>query len=306
MIYTPSETPEAATGYKFVVCEDRTHHTFSSPQKVCVDAYKDGSSVVIVSANGKDVVIELSDATELEKQRHALIEHLAAVQHSNVELIVEVDTLKARVERDELLQKGGGKPCALTNESRQLPTESESGASDAAQSSNPTDAATIAQLQTELAALSDAKQKLWVRLNAAEHAKLALDKMIGELMAERDGLKQRAAFIEDGLPQSIDLEDHYVWAVSELTRRRAYTKPEIARVIGELRAQVEQFRKDGERLRVALCQQHRWHLDQTERTPVFFGDDIGQINADEYQDSELYQATEAALKECLSQGEEQG
>lgn len=50
------------------------------------------------------------------------------------------------------------------------------------------------------------------------------------------------------------------------------------------------------RMRTALETQHSWHLDQTERTPVFFGDTIGQVNADEYQDSQLCEITVEALK----------
>lgn len=47
--------------------------------------------------------------------------------------------------------------------------------------------------------------------------------------------------------------------------------------------------------RSALLQHHQWHLDQTERSPVYFGDSIGQINADEYSDSEMYEETTKAL-----------
>lgn len=57
----------------------------------------------------------------------------------------------------------------------------------------------------------------------------------------------------------------------------------------------------------ALRLQHAWHLDQTERTPVYFGDTIGQVNADEYADSELCEKTIAALTPATEQdGKEQG
>lgn len=64
---------------------------------------------------------------------------------------------------------------------------------------------------------------------------------------------------------------------------------------GEALARAEAAEVTVTKLREALEQQHKWHLDQTDRTPVYFGDTIGQINAEEYGDSELYKITDRAL-----------
>lgn len=64
-----------------------------------------------------------------------------------------------------------------------------------------------------------------------------------------------------------------------------------------LRKQFAAATARAERLAEALVRQHRWHLDQTDRSPVYFGDTIGQVNADEYADSELCEITIAALAE---------
>lgn len=50
-----------------------------------------------------------------------------------------------------------------------------------------------------------------------------------------------------------------------------------------------------EKMREALSAQHRWHLHQTDRTPIMFGDTIGIIPADEYSDCEMCDKTMAAL-----------
>lgn len=50
-----------------------------------------------------------------------------------------------------------------------------------------------------------------------------------------------------------------------------------------------------EELEKALKEQHLWHLDQTERRPVYFEDTIGQIDADEYAESAMCEHTKDAL-----------
>lgn len=259
---TDSETPEAATGYKFVACEDRTHHTFSSPQKVCVDAYKDGSSVAIISANGKDVVIELSDTAELEKQRNAPCRDLAARDARVAELdaklkqfeedasrIYESDTaemvrgneinakLVARVkeleaERDKQKIRGDNHAETLRGIAAMDddPARMRLWARDSLSGQFETLEATLLRLcdernalTAERDALDDAKQKMWVTITAAENAKQAGDVIIGRLMAERDEMERnRAAH----------------------AREAAHEK----QVSTELREVVEQLRKDGERL----------------------------------------------------------
>lgn len=50
-------------------------------------------------------------------------------------------------------------------------------------------------------------------------------------------------------------------------------------------------------LKAALEEHHNWHLNQTERSPIYFGDTIGQVNADEYAESELCEITLTALRQ---------
>jgi hypothetical protein len=56
-----------------------------------------------------------------------------------------------------------------------------------------------------------------------------------------------------------------------------------------------------EKLRHLLQRHHQWHLDQTDRTPIYFGDTIGQINADEYAECELGEDTTAILSALAPQ-----
>lgn len=65
--------------------------------------------------------------------------------------------------------------------------------------------------------------------------------------------------------------------------------------IDTLLAHAELSGAETRKLRAALAAHHKWHLEQNTRTPVFMGDVIGQIPAEEYQDSELHQITVAAL-----------
>lgn len=58
----------------------------------------------------------------------------------------------------------------------------------------------------------------------------------------------------------------------------------------------EAHKTRAEKLEAALKEQHAWHLEHTDRRPVYFGDSIGQVNADEYQESEMYRKTMAALE----------
>lgn len=64
------------------------------------------------------------------------------------------------------------------------------------------------------------------------------------LRRERDALLQRTAFIDEGLPEAMDLGEDYVWASLELTRRRAYEKPDICRMLATLKAERDTARKE--------------------------------------------------------------
>lgn len=111
-----------------------------------------------------------------------------------------------------------------------------------------------------------------------------LAKGIGDVIRERNSLRsQRAKDAE---------------RIEELTTTLETRDKQLmhSRSVVEIRCrEISDLTREAERLRNALDAQHKWHLDQTERTPVFFGDTIGQINADEYQDSELFEITHNAL-----------
>lgn len=57
----------------------------------------------------------------------------------------------------------------------------------------------------------------------------------GRLSSSLEEMKQRADFIESGLPDCFELGEHYVWASQELTRRRAYGKYEIVQILAALK-----------------------------------------------------------------------
>ncbi len=46
----------------------------------------------------------------------------------------------------------------------------------------------------------------------------------------------------------------------------------------------------------ALEKHHAWHLDQTDKRPVCMGDTIGQVDADEYVESDICRKTTDALR----------
>jgi hypothetical protein len=74
-------------------------------------------------------------------------------------------------------------------------------------------------------------------------------------------------FINDGLPENYDLGEHYVWANRELTRRRAYSKDEISRIIGQLKQENTQLagdklRAENAELTAALNEIHELTCDR--------------------------------------------
>ncbi len=92
-----------------------------------------------------------------------------------------------------------------------------------------------------------------------------LEQRLTAALAENTRLKEQVAFIDEGLPESIDLEDHYVWAVSELTRRRAHSKADIARIIGSLRAQVASLIAEQETLHAQITSMATIRLAERDR-----------------------------------------
>lgn len=88
------------------------------------------------------------------------------------------------------------------------------------------------------------------------------------------------------------------WDDETVTEDALFVRTDFAH---DLELALAESRAETQRLRAVLVRQHKWHLDQTERSPVYFGDTIGQVNAEEYQDSELYQVTVAALTQPPAQ-----
>lgn len=129
-------------------------------------------------------------------------------------------------------------------------------------------AATITQLQTELAALADAKQKMWVRLCAAENAKQAGDVMIADLMAEREAVYSTLSDLDyDGEAMAaLDRAKRAIEAIRSFERgvreicivlgfdpsdgeeSIAWVLECAKRKASDLTSEVEQLRKGGERL----------------------------------------------------------
>jgi chromosome segregation ATPase len=78
------------------------------------------------------------------------------------------------------------------------------------------------------AELAEAKEKL------AE-----FETIIKDMTSEMKDARARIAFIDAGLPSGEDLGSDYIWANSELTKRRAFSKDQISRIMGNLKRELD-------------------------------------------------------------------
>jgi hypothetical protein len=121
-----------------------------------------------------------------------------------------------------------------------------------------------------------------------------LTRLKGELEGARAGLfkaqeheaRANEAFTNEARAAS-DLREELATSNAAISRLRAERE--------ELKRERDKAQSDGVAMRSALIRHQEWHLSQKERRPVDFGDEIGQVDADEYQDSELFEITEKAL-----------
>lgn len=114
---------------------------------------------------------------------------------------------------------------------------------------------------------------------------------LGNARAERDQLKSDLADAKAYGAAKDAIASRYLAERDEAQDQLAQKILEEVKLKTALAA-AEQARDAAEKL---LRQHHAWHLAQTDRSPTHFGDTIGQINADEYADSEMYEKTEAYL-----------
>ena len=140
-----------------------------------------------------------------------------------------------------------------------------------------------------------------------EWAQPAWRRMVEQLEEALQSVQVSEALLKAGRPE-IDRAILYMKALLKERDELTADRDSIQRHMDLARAEAgcpddetlvmhcRELRADRNRLRTALEKQHQWHLEQTERTPVFFGDTIGQNNAEEYQDSELCEMTVKALK----------
>lgn len=178
----------------------------------------------------------------------------------------------------------------------------------------------IAALTKERDAATDAERLRWQRVSYDFGQRLvertALRAEIAALKEEKERLRERcgelAGYNVRDAVEKLALRTE-IAALKETERLIRITvqagdrplDPEVSSVVHKmfgLQREVFALEKDRDALRArleemrgALERHHNWHMWQTDRTPVYFGDTIGQVNADEYQDSELYEVTTAAL-----------